>query len=128
MKSRNYGFQSGEEGKGAIGCIIAIVLMVIVIFLGFQLGPVYFNYYEFKSDLKQEVSRVAARAINDEDIVKNLIKIAEKNNIFITKENIKIRRIAGQIAIEVEYQVPVGFIIMTRDLNFKLEGSSFTAG
>jgi len=126
MKSLNRVFKSGEEGKGTVGCIISIILVAIVIFLAVKLAPVYFNYYEFKGALQQTVSRAGAKSTVDDAIIQELIKTAENSNIALKKENIKIRRFSGQLVIEVEYSVPVSFLIMNRDLNFKLEESSFT--
>ena len=128
MKSPKYGFQSAEEGKGAIGCIFSIVLLLIVIFLAFKLVPVYFNYYEFKGAFQQTVSRAGARSVQDELIVKDLISIAERNNIVLKKENVHIRRFAGQLYIDVEYSVPVNFLVLKRDLKFKIEETSFYIG
>jgi len=126
MKSLSRGFQSGEEGKVKPGCIFSIVLMAIVVFLAIKLIPVYFNNYEFKGELKQAVSRAGARAIQNEDIVRDLIATAGKNNIVLQKEKIQISRTSGQLYIAVEYSVPVNFLIMKRDLNFKLEESGIT--
>ena len=126
MKSLSSGFISGEEGKGTLGCLFSILLMAIVLFLAFKLAPVYFNHYEFKGDMKQAVSRIGVRAIAEDVIIQDLIKTAEKNNITIEKENIKIRRFSGQVYISIEYTVPVNFLIMKHDLHFELEESSFS--
>lgn len=126
MKSFSHGFKSGEEGKGALGCIFSIVLLAIVAFLALKLAPVYFNHYEFKGDLQQAVSRAGARMNTEDAIYQELIKIAETNKIPLKKENIQIRRLAGQLVIEIEYTVPIDLLFMKYDKNFKLEESSFT--
>jgi hypothetical protein len=126
MKSLRYGFQSGEEGKGSLGCIFSIALMVIVVFVAFKLGPVYFNHYEFKGELQQVVSRAGARSVQDEVIIQDIIRTAEKSKIILKKENIQIRRLAGQLNITVEYTVPINLLVTTYNRNFKLEESSFT--
>lgn len=128
MKSLNHGFQSGEEGKGSAGCLFALVLMAIIVFLSLKLAPPYFHFYDLKSALKQEVSRVGARITPDEVIVQDLIKIGEKSKVSLTKDNIKIIRIPSQITIEIEYKVPINLIIYEFEKGFKMEGSSFTAG
>ena len=123
---KSYNFQSGEEGKGSLGCMFSLVLMVIALFLAFKLAPPYIGYYELKGELKQAVSRAAMRPSAEENTVKDLIRTAEKNKVLLKKENIKIRRFAGQLYINIEYTVPVDFIIIKRDFNFKMEESSFT--
>ena len=127
MSIPNHGFKSGQEGKGSLGCIFAILLMVLVLFFAFTLFPPYMNHYEFKSEMKQAVARAGARAMTDENIRKDLIQTAEKNKIVLKSENIQIRHMAGQIVITVEYTIPINFLIMTKDLRFNLEESSWTS-
>ena len=126
MKSLDRVFKSREEGKGTAGCIFALVLMLIVIFFAVKLAPPYLNRYEFKSELKQAVSRAGARAFSDENIKKDLLLLAEKNKIVLKSENIRIKHVAGQLVISVEYTIPVDFIILKHDLSFQDEESSFT--
>ena len=126
MKSLKHGFKSGEEGKGALGCIFALFLMAVVLFLAFKLGPPYFNHYEYKGEMKQAISRFGARSIPDENIKRELVSTAAKNNIPLNNENIQIRRFAGRINIDVEYIIPVDLLIMKYNLRFKIEESSIT--
>jgi len=127
MDMPNHGFKSGDEGKGSLGCIFALFLMVVALFLAFKLAPPYMRHYEFKGEFKQAVSRVAARGMDEENILKEMIATAEKNHIVLKSENIQMRRMAGQIVITVEYTIPVDFIFMERELRFKLEESSWTS-
>ena len=126
MKSLNYGFKSGEEGKGILGCMFAIFLMAAAIFLAFKLGPPYFHHYGFKGDMQYAAARAGAQAIPDNTIKLELIRNAENNKILLKKENIKIQYLAGQVIINAEYDIPVNFLIMKRDLHFRVESSSFT--
>ena len=125
MKSRNNGFKSGEEGRGAVGCVVAIALMAIVLFFTVKLGPAYFNHYEFKGNLKQVIARAGASAASEETIIQDLIKTAGTNNIVLKKENIKITRFSDKVRIHVEYIVPINFLIMKYDLKFPLEETGF---
>ena len=123
-----YDLKYGEEGKGAIGCIVALFLMIAAIFLAIKLGPPYFYHYEFKGDLKQAVSRAGAHLIADENIKKDVKAIAQKNNIILKDEEITIdKTVPARVIIEIKYAVPVDFIILKRDINFhaREEGLSF---
>ena len=117
-----------EEGKGTVGCIFALFLMVVVIFLAIKLIPPYLNHYEFKSEMKQAVSRAGARAIPDANIRKDLVLLAQKNKIVLKSENIQISRFAGQIVIRVTYTIPINFIIMNHEFKIENEESSYTVG
>jgi len=127
MNMPNHGFKSREEGKGSLGCIFAIFLMVVALLLAFKLGPPYMNHYEFKSEMKQVVARAAARSIPDENIRKDMIQTAEKNKIVLKSEDIQIRHMAGQIVITVKYIIPINFLVATYNLTFELEESSWTS-
>ena len=116
-----------DEGKGTAGCIFALFLMVVVIFLAIKFVPPYLNHYEFKSDMKQAVSRAGARSITDDNIRKDLIQLAQKNKIVLKNENIQISRFAGQIVIRVKYTIPINLLIMNHEFKFENEESSYAS-
>jgi hypothetical protein len=115
-----------SDGKGLIGCMLSIVLLAIIIFLGITLGPIYYNNLNFESDLKTEVSRAGARFFDNEVVIKDIIDLARRNEIRLKRENVKVERYAGQVHIRVNYSVPVDLLLTDRDLNFEVKVSSFT--
>jgi hypothetical protein len=121
---RTEGLRS-SEGKGLIGCAIFIVLAGVAIFLAIKLGPIYYANYNFESELRTEVSRAGARFLDDETVTRDILDIARRNDIRLTKKNIKIERYAGQIHIDVIYSVPVDFAFLDRDVRFQIKVSSF---
>jgi len=114
-----------SEGKGLFGCMVCIVSFGVAIFLGIKLIPIYYANLNLESDVKTEVSRAGAHSLDDETIVRDVRDMARKNEIQLTRENIKIQRFAGQVHIEVSYTVPVDFVILQRDMNFQIKVSSF---
>ena len=126
MRSLDRIFQFNEEGKGSVGCMLSLVVMAIVLFIAFKVGPPYYNNYNLASELKSTVSRMSARALKEEVVIKDLIRIAEKNDIVLTKKNIKISRFGGNLYIEIDYTVPIDFLILQRELHFKMKEESFT--
>ena len=131
MKSKGFNTLRDCEGKGFLGCMLGIILIAAVIFVIVKMGPIYYSNYMFEEDLKTVISRAGARLTTNEQIVKNILDLARKNDINLTpkdvNKNIKIERFAGQIHINVQYFVPVNFLIMQKDLKFQIELSSFTA-
>jgi hypothetical protein len=113
------------EGKGAIGCLAALVLFAVAIYLGITLGPIYYSNFNLENGVKTTASRAGARFFNDEQIMAEIMDLAKRDEIRIRKENIYIDRFAGQVHIKVHYSVPVNFIIFDRDLNFNIQASSF---
>ena len=125
MESLNNGFKSGEKGEGRIGCTIALFLMLIVIFLSIKLGPPYYNHYGLRNNLKNAAARAgASTTFTDANIRMDVKRIAGENGILLEDENITVNRSRKQeIIINVDYNVPVDFIIMKRDINFKASGT-----
>jgi hypothetical protein len=114
-----------SEGKGMIGCLTALVMLGVAIYLGITLGPIYYSNYNFESDIKTEVSRAGSHFYDDETIVKDVIDLAKKNEIRLERQNIRINRYAGQMHINVNYSVPVDLIVMQKNMDFKVAVSSF---
>lgn len=114
-----------QDGKGVLGCMVMIVLLGAALYLGIVLVPIYYANFNFESQVKTEVSRAGAHFLDDKTVVKNIMSLARKNEIRLTKEDISTDRFAGQLHVRIEYAVPVDFIIFERDLTFKIDTSSF---
>jgi hypothetical protein len=125
MKAKRLRLFSESEGKGLIGCMLSIVLLALIVFLGITLGPIYYNNLNFESDVKTEVSRAGARSIDNEAIIKDTLDLARRNEITLTRQNIKVERFAGQLHIKINYSVPVDLLVMDRDFDFEIKVSSF---
>jgi hypothetical protein len=113
-----------SEGKGMIGCMAFIVLLGITVFVCIAIFPIYYANYTLESEIKTEVSRAGAHLLDDNAVIKDILEMARKNEIQIEKKNIQVRRFAGQIFVEVNYDVPVDFGILERNLNFRVKASS----
>jgi hypothetical protein len=125
MKTRIYRDLRSSEGKGMIGCMLSIVLMAAAIYFGIILVPIYYANFNFENDIKTTASRAGAHFYDNQRIIKDILVLAKRNEIRITKNDIKLERFAGQLHIRVDYSVPVDFIILERDLDFEIVASSF---
>jgi hypothetical protein len=114
-----------SDGKGILGCIVFIVILGTAIFVAARLGPIYYANSGFESDVKAEVSRAGAQSLRDEEIISGILELAGKDKISLTQKDVKVDRFAGQIHVEVNYAVPVGFILFQRDIKFEINASSF---
>jgi hypothetical protein len=132
MKSKGFDILLDSEGKGIIGCMGVIVLFAAILFMGIKLGPIYYSNYTFEEDLKTVTSRAGARFTSNDTIIDEILNLAKENNINLSRKdagkNIKIERYAGQVHINVQYFVPVDFIVIQKNLKFQVRLSSFTAG
>ena len=125
MRSKYFRRLNDSEGKGIVGCVILIVLLGVAIYLGIVLAPIYYSNFNFESGVKTEVSRAGAHFLENEAIAKDIMDLAKRNEIRLSRQDISIERFAGQIHIKVRYSVPVDFILFEYDLTFKIDESSF---
>ncbi len=125
MRSTYFNRLRNAQGKGLFGCMVMIVLLGVAIYLGIVLAPIYYANFNFESQVKTEVSKAGAHFYSDDVVRKNILDIAKRNEINLSKEDIETERFAGQLNVRVEYAVTVDFILFERDLVFKVSASSF---
>ncbi len=121
---KNVRLAGDVQGKGTIGCLVAVLLLCVGTFVGVRAIPVYYAASSFETDVKTEISRAGAHFYDDETVTKNVIKLAEKNDISIVPENVKLEHFAGQETITVNYAVPVDFGFCEYTLNFNINATS----
>ena len=114
-----------QEGKGAVGCLIFLLVLAICILAVIRLWPDYYAYKTLDTELRTEASRAGANFLEDEAIMANVLQLAKRSDVYITKKNVKIARIAGQIFITVHYSVPIDFIFYTWNMECDIKASSF---
>lgn len=112
-------------GKGIIGCLIFLVITAVAVFVGIRLGPIYYANSNLESAISTEISRAGANFIDDETIIKDVLDLAKRHEIRLTRENVKVERFAGQIHITVQYRVLADLGFYKRNLDFTIEESSF---
>ena len=116
---------AGNEGKGKLGCVLTILLMVALTALTLRLGPSFFAFKSFEYDLKRDVSRAGANGYDDETIMKNVLDLAKRNEIRVTRDDIKVERFAGQVQVTVHYTMPLDLLVYQHDVTFEAQVSSF---
>jgi hypothetical protein len=118
------GSSSKCDGKGAVGCLLTLTLLLAATSVAIKVGPLYYSYSSFESGVKTEASRAGAHFFDDETIIKDILDLAKRNEIRLARENIKVDRFAGQIHLYITYAVPVDFVLYQRNLNFEIKASS----
>jgi hypothetical protein len=115
---------SGCDGKGIAGCLVSLFVLLVAIFVGIKVIPIYYANSSFESAVKTEASRAGAHFFDDETITKDVLDLAKRNDIRIKRENIKIERFAAQVHMYITYSVPVDFVFYQRNLVFNIKTSS----
>jgi hypothetical protein len=116
---------NNSEGKGTLGCLVSIILLGAAIIIGMRVGPPYFSYKSLEGDVSTEVSRAGAHFFSDDVLVQNILDVAKKNEIVLSKDSIKVERFAGQLQVSIHYRVPVDLIFFQHTMNFDIKASSY---
>ena len=113
------------QGAGASGCIVFLLVAAVVAFFAVRVGPVYYANKSLEADVRTEASRAGANFLDDETVMRNIMELARRNEVRITRDNVKLERFAGQIYITITYSVPIDLVVTQRTFNFKIAASSF---
>ncbi len=124
MKPKGLRSLRNSEGKGFLGCVVALVLFGVAVYLGIVLGPIYYSNFNFEAEVKTTASRAGARFFDDEAIIKEIMDMAKRNEIRLERQNIKVDRFAGKLHIVVNYSVPVDFVLFEHDVSFNVDAVS----
>ncbi len=97
--------RSGNEtGAGRLGSLIWLVIVVGVLWAGWNLIPVYVSNYSF-ADKVTELARAPKYSHSDERITSELIKAAQENHLelYVNERTCKINTLEVRRTISCEY-------------------------
>lgn len=102
----------GRRGASTLGCLVAVLLFMAVLYYGVDLGRVYWSYYRLIDEM--ETSARFAQTQPDEAIVKHLVGIAQDLSLPAEAQRFTIRRTEHPpiVTIKTRYSVVI-------DLPFK---------
>ncbi len=106
-----------RPGKSSYGCLVFALLLGAILYFGFNIGNVYFRYYQFQDAMNQE-SRFAARNGN-EIIIAHLVAQADSLGLPEGAKKIQIRRKPNQIWIWCDYIETVELPWMVKEISFE---------
>lgn len=107
---------STRRGASSLGCLFSLFIVVAVIYFGVNIGEVYWRFYQFQDDMKQDV-RFASSSSN-EKIRAHLKARADTLDLPDDAHDIDIRRTPKGISIEAEYYERIELPMYARDVLF----------
>lgn len=96
-----------RRGKGQLGCLLQMLVVVAVVYFSYNVGTVLWNYYQFEDAMKQEVRFSATRS--DAVIKRRLSDFADSLGLPEAARNVHVRRSKNVILIWSEYYKNVEF-------------------
>jgi cell division protein FtsL len=108
----------GESGKGHLKAIIWTMILAAFIYSAAMILPVLINEYQFQDTL-QDIARFASvNRRNNEQVKQAVLAEAQKEDLPVEAEDIKVEGNAGNIHINVDYSVTVDLKFYQWTLNF----------
>lgn len=98
--------QKNIRGSGKTGCLIWLIILGAIFYVGYKFGAAQWAYLNMKEDI-HEIAKAAAtqRTLNVEGIQQEVINLGEKLGISIAAEDIIIQDEKSQTTIEVYWEV-----------------------
>ena len=112
------GAAEGERGAGHLKAIIFTLILASLVYVAVKVIPILVNEYEFQDGV-QTLARFAS--VNRQPVDKlreSILKEAEKDNVPVQPEDIKVEGAAGNVRIQVDYSVTVDLAVYQWTLNF----------
>lgn len=104
-------------GAGTLGCLFSIFLVVAIGYFGVNAGRPFWNYYQFRDAMRQEV-RFAARR-SDQTIQRRLREFADSLNLPESAQRVNVRRRRGTIEVWAEYYEIIELPLIAREFYFE---------
>jgi hypothetical protein len=111
-------------GRGTLGCLFTMILAGAALLAAVQAGPPYIAYSNLKGDVGTEVSRAGAHSYTDEILAQNILDAAKKDEVNLTRENIRVEHSPGKVDVVIDYSVPVNFVFAHHTFEFEIRASS----
>jgi hypothetical protein len=105
-----------RRGLSSMGCLFSLAIAGALMYVGVKVGEVYWRYYEYQDDMKQEV-RFAAN-VSTENIILHLKAAADTLDLPVDAKVLTVRRSPREISIEAEYYERIELPMYARDVLF----------
>ena len=110
--------RGGQRGAGNLKAIVWTVILVAFIYAAVVILPVLINEYEFQDSL-QSIARFASVSHKSSDqIRKDVLDEAQKEDLPVQADDIKVNGASGNVHITVDYSVTVDLKVYQWTLNF----------
>lgn len=105
-----------RSGRGALGCLLTLLLLSVAIYFGVNIGEVYFKFYQYQDAMRQEVR--FAQHNSDALILRHLREQADSLGLPEAAGEVSLQRDGRHIEMESEYYEHVELPGMVRELHF----------
>lgn len=105
-----------RRGKGRLGCLLTLLVIVAVAYFGVNIGTVYLRSYRFRDAMVQQARFSETR--DDAAIQRRLKAVADSLGLPEEATPVRIRREARRILISADYTELVELPMLVRAFHF----------
>jgi hypothetical protein len=107
-----------EQGGANLKAIIWTMILAAFVYVAAMTLPVLVNEYEFQDSI-QDIARFASvNRKNNDQIKQAVLAVAEKQDLPVQAEDVKVDGRGGNVHINVEYSVTIDLKVYQWTLNF----------
>lgn len=104
-----------RRGASQIGCLFVLLVLAAIGYFGFDVGEIYWNFYQYQDRMKQEARFASQRS--DAVIRRRIALFADSLGLPPEAKNVRLRRGARDIYIWAEYTERIELPGLRRDLH-----------
>lgn len=102
-----------ELGRGALGCLISLAVVVIIGMIAYQAIPKRIAVAEMQDYCVNQAESASLPGYDNEAITKHLVEKAHELNLPIPPEAIEVSRGGSEVHIRVKYTIKLNFPLYT---------------
>lgn len=110
--------RNGERGAGKTKAIIWTMILAAFIYAAAMMLPVLINEYQFQDSLQSIARFASVNRKNADQIRQAVLEEAQKEDLPVQAEDVKVVSNSGNIRIDVDYSVTVDLKVYQWTLNF----------
>lgn len=114
----------GEGGAGNLKAVIWTMVLVAFVYTGVMVIPVLINEYEFQDSLQNIARFASVNRKSNEQVKQSVLDEAQKEDLPVQAEDIKVEGTQGNVHIFVDYSVTVDLKFYQWTLNFHPNASN----
>jgi hypothetical protein len=107
-----------ERGGANLKAIVWTAILVVFIYVMAMLLPVLVNEYQFRDSLEDIARFASVNHRSNEQIKQAILDIAQKQELPVQAEDIKVSGTGGNVHIDVDYSVTIDLKVYQWTLNF----------
>lgn len=109
---------TAETGAGRIKAILSLAFLVVVIFVGIKIIPVYVNDYQLADYIRTQTPFWLTSRESADSIEQHILDKAQDLGLPVTPDQVKVVAPGNFVRVSIDYTVPVNLMVYTWNKRF----------